>query len=75
MDSIAEPNWRSFAPITSDDKAGYVWIASIYGLVLSVMVMSIRVWYKRANFGKDDGLFVASTVSVDKLARDYWHTC
>lgn len=67
MAEIMEPNWRSFAPITQYDQAGYVWIAAIYCLVLSLMVTSIRVWYKRANFGKDDSLFVAASVRVRNI--------
>ncbi|KAM0721383.1 hypothetical protein Q7P37_002307 [Cladosporium fusiforme] len=62
MVPVTEPNLRSFAPITSYDKAGYVWVASLYGMVLSIMVLAIRIWLKRAAFGKDDGLFVAASV-------------
>lgn len=57
-----EPNWRSFAPITSYDKAGYIWIAMLYGMTVSILILAIRIWYKQSAFGKDDSLFVAASV-------------
>ena len=59
-----EPNWKSFAPITPYDKAGYVWIAVLYSMTFSVLVLAIRLWYKQATFGKDDSLFIAAAVSL-----------
>lgn len=63
MIDVDEPNWRSFAPITTYDKAGYVWIAVLYGMTVSLLVLAIRLWYKQAAFGKDDSLFIAASVS------------
>jgi hypothetical protein len=66
-----EPNWKSFAPITTYDKAGYVWIAVLYGMTFSILVLAIRLWYKQAAFGKDDSLFIAASVSLGSWLCTY----
>lgn len=63
MIDTSEPNWKSFAPITPYNKAGYVWIAVFYGMTVSLLVLAIRLWYKQPAFGKDDSLFIAASVS------------
>ena len=66
-----EPNWKSFAPITTHDKAGYVWIAVLYSMTFSTLVLAIRLWYKQAAFGKDDSFFIAAAVSLGVVPCTY----
>lgn len=58
------PNRNSFAPITPDDHAGYIWIATLFGMTMSLLVAATRIWIKKNAFGLDDVLFVAATVSL-----------
>jgi hypothetical protein len=58
------PNWNSFSPITPDDHAGYIWIAALLSMTLSLLVAATRIWIKKDAFGMDDTLFVAATVSL-----------
>ena len=60
-----EPNWKSFAPITAYDKAGYVWISVLYGMTFSLLILAIILWYKQAAFGRYDSFFIAASVSLD----------
>lgn len=57
------PNWHSFSPITPYDHAGYIWIAALFGMTMSLLVAVTRIWIKKDAFGLDDTLFVAATVS------------
>lgn len=65
------PNWNSFAPITPDDRAGYVWIAALFGMTMSLLVAATRIWIKKNAFGVDDTLFVAATVSLHTISREF----
>lgn len=56
------PNWNSFSPITPYDHAGYIWIAALFGMSMSLLVAVTRIWIKKDAFGLDDTLFVAATV-------------
>lgn len=56
------PNWKSFSPITPYDHAGYIWIAALFGMTMSLLVAATRIWIKKDAFGRDDTLFVAATV-------------
>jgi len=58
------PNWNSFSPITPDDHAGYIWIAALFGMTMSLLVAATRIWIKKDAFGLDDTLFVAAIVSL-----------
>lgn len=56
------PNYNSFAPITREDHAGYLWVAAMYCIITSGLVFFTRVWIKQNNFGHDDSVFAAATV-------------
>ena len=66
---IENTNWRSFAPITTYDHAGYIWIATLFGMTMSLLVAATRIWIKKNAFGMDDSLFVAATVSLELAMR------
>lgn len=51
-----------FAPITSNDQAGSIWISAILCLVYSVLVVAVRVHLRRKIYGMDDYLILAATV-------------
>ena len=65
------PNWNSFAPITPNDHAGYIWIAALFGITMSLLVAATRIWIKKDAFGLDDTLFVAATVSLGHAVDRY----
>ncbi|OQO08166.1 hypothetical protein B0A48_06960 [Cryoendolithus antarcticus] len=54
------PNFASFAPITEYDHAGYIWIAALYCMSVSLLVLCTRAYIKKNTFGNDDWSFVAS---------------
>nr|OQO17916.1 hypothetical protein B0A51_12471 [Rachicladosporium sp. CCFEE 5018] len=54
------PNFASFAPITEYDHAGYIWIAALYCMSVSLLVLFTRAYIKKNTFGNDDWSFVAS---------------
>ena len=58
------PNLNSFAPITPDDHAGYIWVAVLISMTMSLLVAAARTWIKKNTFGMDDALFIASIVSL-----------
>lgn len=51
-----------FSPITDDDKAGILWIASLLAGVYAVLSMIVRTYIKRKCFGHDDWMCLAATV-------------
>lgn len=59
-----ETNWNSFAPITPDDHRGYLWIAVLYCLTISILVLTTRLWIKKNMLGWDDGFFIAASVAT-----------
>ena len=70
MDGLTTgPNIHSFAPITSHDRAGYVWIAAFYCLTASCLVLGVRAYVKKSIFGKDDSVFLASVVSSQQEGK------
>jgi hypothetical protein len=64
-----EPNWNSFSPITPDDHAGYIWIATLLSMTISLLVAATRIWIKKDAFGLDDTLFVAAIVSLCSILQ------
>jgi hypothetical protein len=64
--STEGPNWNSFSPITPYDHAGYIWIAALFGMTMSLLVAATRIWIKKDAFGLDDTLFVAATVCLHR---------
>lgn len=54
-----------FAPVTSTDHAGLLWVAAILSLLFSVVTLFTRYHIKRRAFGTDDWLITAATVSLD----------
>lgn len=58
------PNYDSFAPITPYDHAGYIWIAALYCMTVSLMVLATRCYIKKNTFGADDWSFAAACVST-----------
>lgn len=62
-----EPNWNSFSPITPYDHAGYIWIAALFGMTMSLLVAVTRIWIKKDAFGVDDTLFVGATVGWKRV--------
>jgi hypothetical protein len=51
-----------FSPITDDNKAGILWIASLLAGIYSVLSIIVRFYIKRQCYGKDDWLCAAATV-------------
>lgn len=51
-----------FSPITPDDHAGSVWIATLLCLVYSVVTLALRGHLRWKMYGVDDYLALAATV-------------
>lgn len=51
-----------FAPITTDDHAGYVWIATILGITYTLLAAFLRACVKCGMYGWDDILAVTATI-------------
>ncbi|KAF2772120.1 hypothetical protein EJ03DRAFT_267180 [Teratosphaeria nubilosa] len=62
--STTGPNWQAFAPITSTDHAGYIWVAVLYSLITSVLAAATRTWLKKNNLHQDDWLYLAATIAL-----------
>ncbi|EXJ73242.1 uncharacterized protein A1O5_03002 [Cladophialophora psammophila CBS 110553] len=52
-----------FSPITPDDHAGSVWIATLLCLVYSVVTLALRGHLRRNMYGLDDYLALAATAA------------
>lgn len=50
-----------FSPISSDDHAGYLWIAAILGLVYTFLSAFLRAHIKWGMYGWDDALLAMAT--------------
>ncbi|KAF2168337.1 hypothetical protein M409DRAFT_53613 [Zasmidium cellare ATCC 36951] len=53
----------TFSPVTSTDRAGTVWVASILSLMFSVLTLATRLQIKYHTLGLDD-LFIAAATLV-----------
>jgi hypothetical protein len=53
-----------FSPITDDNRAGILWIASILAGVYSMLSILVRFYIKRKCFGADDWICAAATVDL-----------
>ncbi|KAF2106570.1 hypothetical protein BDV96DRAFT_533619 [Lophiotrema nucula] len=64
MDSTELPPGEGdrFALITEDNYSGYLWIASILGLIYSLLVIVVRLHIKWNLFGADDVTAAVATV-------------
>lgn len=51
-----------FAPVSSTDRAGILWVAVILSLLFSFITLLTRYHIKRRAFGIDDWLITAATV-------------
>lgn len=51
-----------FAAVTSTDRAGLLWVASILSLLFCFVTLAVRYHIKKRTFGKDDWFIVAATV-------------
>lgn len=54
----------SFSPIEHNDHAGYIWIATILGMIYSSFSGLARVRIKKGIYGADDYLIGLATVSL-----------
>jgi hypothetical protein len=61
VDSTTE---NRFSPITDENRAGILWIASLLAGIYSVLSILVRFHIKRKCFGKDDWLCAAATVDL-----------
>ena len=61
--STPTPSKHRFSPITQDDHAGYLWIATLLAAVYAVLSILVRGYIKRKCFGADDWICAAATVS------------
>jgi hypothetical protein len=55
-----------FSPITDEDRAGILWIASLLAGVYSILSILVRFYIKRKCFGTDDWLCAAATVDLPR---------
>ncbi|KAK3714682.1 hypothetical protein LTR37_007662 [Vermiconidia calcicola] len=55
-----QPNWHSFAPITTYDHAGYLWTTALYCIIFSTLVFATRTYIKKNSWGRDDSVFAAA---------------
>ncbi|KAF2402029.1 hypothetical protein EJ06DRAFT_474359 [Trichodelitschia bisporula] len=61
-----------FSPMTQDDHAGVLWIASLLAGIYAVLSLLVRTFIKRKCFGIDDWMCAAATVvAVASLAAFY----
>ncbi|KAK3720826.1 hypothetical protein LTR37_003489 [Vermiconidia calcicola] len=58
-----QPNWHSFAPITTYDHAGYLWTTALYCIIFSTLVFATRAYIKKNSWGRDDSVFAAAFVA------------
>lgn len=52
-----------FSPISPDDHAGYLWIATLLAAIYSLLSILVRAYVKRDCLGADDWICAAATVS------------
>lgn len=65
MDSQASGHGTvSFSPIEHNDHAGYLWIATILGIIYSSFSGLVRARIKKGIYGADDYLIGLATVSM-----------
>ena len=64
MDASPTPSstGHRFAPLTVDNNAGYLWIASILCLIYTFLVMIVRLHMKWKMYGLDDAAAMLATV-------------
>jgi Gpi18-like mannosyltransferase len=62
--SVSDDNLNTtrFSPITDNDKAGILWIASLLSGIYAVLSLIVRLYIKRKCFGHDDWICLVATV-------------
>lgn len=58
-----------FSPITQDNHAGYLWIATLLAAIYAILSILVRSYIKRNCFGADDIICVAATVGVRSTVK------
>ena len=51
-----------FAPVTPDDHAGSIWIATLLSLVYTVITLVTRGFLRKQLYGVDDYLILGASV-------------
>lgn len=61
------PEGPRYAPITSTNRSGALWIAGLLSVVYSVLSLLARMYIKRAKWWYDDTVCVVATVCASTL--------
>lgn len=57
-----------FSPVSADNRAGILYVATILSLLFSVLTLFVRVHIQRRTFGLDFWFIVAATVNHNVIA-------
>jgi len=62
MGSYNSDGFYAFSPVTANDRAGILYVATILSLLFSVITLLVRWHIQRRTFGLDFWVIVAATV-------------